>query len=334
MPLRSKVQRILVGTRRRPHHSHLAPRPFLHSDFAEAVCLLIALLASINAPVSWKKAQIGHSITWCGWTFDFNNETIHLARQKLEKLRAGSLLLQGRKLPRKKLEAALGLLMWATSTCQHIRPYLAPLYRDLRSAAGTLKLTHPQFWQHFLDSIDNSAKAIAQPPGLWWAIKARIIKAGGASISFKQDLPRAPHAHKGIWVRIADPLRSEVYLGKESKAAIKWLQQCFAHDRLRPLQQPPLLHCFAAADAMAHEHRVGTGGWIVNSQHCACTAESWIADQVHNFWPQGSPQQYIACWETLVSHDSKAFLGHQHLHSRALSKLSQTGGRMGCTAPH
>ena len=119
-----------------------------HVDFPEAVCILIALLTCINAPISWKKAQIWHG---CGWTFDFSTETIHLAQQELEKLRAQlAKLLQGKKLQRKKLEAALGLLMWATSTCKHIRPYLAPLYRDLHSAAGTLKLIHPQFWQSFL----------------------------------------------------------------------------------------------------------------------------------------------------------------------------------------
>ena len=206
---------------------------FLHVDFPEAVCLLIALLASINAPISWKKARVGHRITWCSWTFDFSNETIHLAQQKLEKFRTQlAQLLQGKKLPRKRLEAALGLLMWVTSTCQPLRPYLAPLCRDLHSAAGTLKLIHPQFWQHFLDSLDNSARVIAQPPGLWLPIKARVIKAGGPTVTCKQDLLRAPHAHKGIWVRISDALRSEVYLGNESKAAIRWLQKCFAHDRL------------------------------------------------------------------------------------------------------
>ena len=276
---------------------------FTHIDFPEAVCVLSALPACINAPISWKKAQIGHDVTWRVWTFDFSAETIHLAQQKLEKLRAQlAQLLQGKKLQRKKLEAALGLLVWATSTCQHVRPYVAPLYRDLRSAAGTLKLIHPQFWQHFLDALGSSAKVIAQPPGLWLPFQARVIKAGNTTVHSKQELPIAPHAHKGVWVRIADPMRSEVYLGNESKAALKLLQRCFARDRLRPLQQPPILHCFAAADAMAGEHRVGIGGWIVTSKHCSWFAEPWSADQVRSFWPHltGSPQQYIAFFETLA----------------------------------
>ena len=37
-----------------------------------------ALLACrLNAPISWKKAQVGRGITWCGWTFDFETETVH-----------------------------------------------------------------------------------------------------------------------------------------------------------------------------------------------------------------------------------------------------------------
>ena len=153
--------------------------------------------------------------------------------------------------------------MWATSTCAHIRPYLAPLYRDLHSAAGTLKLIHPQFWQPLLDSLDDAAEVIAHPPGLWLPNKAKVIFAGNAKITCKKDLPRVTPAHKGLWIRIADPMRSEVHLGNESKAAIRWLQHCFAHDRLRPLQQPPVLPCYAAADAMADERSTGIGGWIV-----------------------------------------------------------------------
>ena len=140
---------------------------FLRSDFPEAACLLIALLTCLNAPISWKKAQLGRSITWCGWTFDFETETVHSAHSKLAKLRTMlQTLLHRGEIQRKKLEAALGLLMWATTTCQHVRPYLAPLYRDLRSAVGTLKLIHPHFWQPFLDALDNSATVVAQPPGL------------------------------------------------------------------------------------------------------------------------------------------------------------------------
>ena len=182
------------------------------------------------------------------------HKTIHLASTKLAKLREQlQQLLHGKELLRKRLEAALGLLMWATCTCKHLRPYMAPLYRDLHSAAGTLKLIHPQFWQPFLDSLVASAKIIAQPPGLWLPFQSGVQQlpqrkpAQGAS-SAQRHL--GPHCTSS---------RTEVHLTAESKSAVKWLQQCFGHDRLRPLQQAPLLACFAAADAMADEKQVGIG---------------------------------------------------------------------------
>ena len=68
-------------------------------------------------------------------------------------------------------------------------------------------------------------------------VLAAFSGVGSAKVSPKNDLPKVPAAHKGTWVRIADPSRTEVHLTAESKSAVKWLQQCFAHDRLRPLQQ-------------------------------------------------------------------------------------------------
>ena len=132
------------------------------ANCAQPICVLLAFLSCVNAPVSWKKAQLSQSITWCGSTFHFGLEALHLSQPKLQKLREQlQALHRWKKVSRKLLEATFGLLMWATSTCPHLRPYMAPLYRDLRSAAGTLKLIHPRMWQHFLDA-----------PGLWLAFKA------------------------------------------------------------------------------------------------------------------------------------------------------------------
>ena len=188
--------------------------------------------------------------------------------------------------------------MWATSTCQHLRPCRAPLYRDLHSAAGTLKLIHPPMWQHFLDALDDTAKVARQPVGLWLPIKAQVIRAGSHELQSKRDLPKVISAQKGI----ADPQRSERHLRQESREALQWLFACFAHDRQRPLRQKPMLYCFAAADARADGDTVGIGGWIVTSQQCAWFAEQWQASELRTIWPQLSdaPQRYIACFETLA----------------------------------
>ena len=234
------------------------------------VCLLLAFLACINAPISWKKAQLSTDVVWCGWSFSLAFETLHLSQVKLAKLRHQlQTLCHSRKVYRKLLEATLGLLMWATSTCPHLRPYMAPLYRDLRSAAGTLKLIHPRMWQTFLDALDSSARVAQQPAGLWLPFKAQVIRAGSHEITCKADLPKVTSAQKGTWIRVADPQRAELHLRPESRDALQWLFTCFAHDRRRILRQKPLLHCFAAADARADGDLIGIGGWIVTASRCA-----------------------------------------------------------------
>ena len=39
--------------------------------FVEQLAILVCFLPATNAPISWKKAQLSHEITWCGWTFNF-----------------------------------------------------------------------------------------------------------------------------------------------------------------------------------------------------------------------------------------------------------------------
>ena len=57
------------------------------ATWKEQAVILTFFIAAINAPISWKKAQLGHSITWCGWTFHSDIEALRLVAGKLAKLR-------------------------------------------------------------------------------------------------------------------------------------------------------------------------------------------------------------------------------------------------------
>ena len=265
------------------------------------MALIVALLSALGVPISWRKAQLGADSTWCGWTFNFDCETVRLTAEKLAKLRAQlHELRHSRKILRKKLESGLGLLMWATSTARHLRPYLAPLYKDLHSARGTLKQIHHSQWQPFLDSLNQEAVVSRQPIGVWLPLHARVIAVGTTAVQCKPDM--VPPAHKAPWIRIADPHRTEIHLRDESRNAIDWLEACFSHDRLRSLRQRPLLQCFAAADAMAQGDTVGIGGWIVTANSVAWFSEQYHMAEVRSMWPalQDTAQKYIACFETLA----------------------------------
>ena len=275
----------------------------LHSRAPQQLAFVVAYLSLVGAPISWKKAAFGPSITWCGWQFCFRTETVCLAQPKLDKLRAQLLqLLQHKRVPRKELEACLGLLMWATSISSHLRCFTAPIYSDLHSPPGTCYPVPPRSWSQFLWCLDASCKIVRDASYLQLPLQARVIEVRGKPVRAKTDIWPIPAADKTIWVRIADPSASEITLRNESKAAIHWLAQCFAYEFTMPLARQPLLPCLSAADAMADGTTVGIGGWLATSSTTWWFAQQWDIQELRTAWPflTKDAQRYIACFETVA----------------------------------
>ena len=246
---------------------------------------------------------MGDTVTWCGWTFDVFCETVTLAAPKLAKLRHELLqLAKQSKVRRKELEATLGLLQWATTLSPHLRPFLAPLYKDLHSCKGTLHSINARNWQNFLDSLDGDARLTKTPLNTWLPRKAKLLEVGGLKIQSKKDVPLVPPSHKPQWIRLADPARGEVHLREDSRFALHWLHRSFAFEQSRPLRAHETLHCMSAADAMGDADIVGIGGWVATSTGFAWFSETWHMDEVRKVWPQLTlpAQRYIACFETLA----------------------------------
>ena len=279
---------------------------FLHKHRSrEAAALIVALLAALHAPISWKKAQFSSEVIWCGWRFCLHTETVELREAKLTKLRDQlAELRQQSKVPRKALEGVLGLLNWATTLSKHLRPFMAPLYKDLHSAKGTLHSIAPGMWQNFYDALDEHAKLTRTPAGTWLPPQAQLLEVGSIKINSKKDVPLVPPSHKHQWVRLADPRRSEIHLRQESKFVLAWLSLCFAHEQPRSLRTAPRMHCFSAADAFADTNKMGIGGWLSTATAFVWFSEIFSADEVRAQWPQlhGSLQPYIhvGCFETLA----------------------------------
>ena len=256
------------------------------SSWEEQVILITCLLSALHAPISWHKAQLGNTITWCGWACHLDLECLRLVQAKLAKLRDQlNKLANSKKILRKLPESSLGLLMWATSTCQHLRPYLAPLYKDLRSSNGALRQIHARDWRRFRDSLSPTAVVTAPPPGMWLSANSRLLEVGSVTVTCKQDVPTVPPSRKPHWVRLSDPARAEVHLRNESRQALRWLLSCFTHDQLRTMRQSPVLRCMAAADAMAEGETVGVGRWISTSKQFLWFSETWLMTEVRKHWP-------------------------------------------------
>ena len=141
--------------------------------------------------------------------------TVELVANKLAKLREQLHALRAaHKVPRKSLEAALGLLNWATTFSKHLRAFMAPLYKDLRSAKGTLHSIAPASWTAFYEALDNTARLTRTPTGSWLPRNAQLLEVGALRVHSKADVPKVPPSHKHQWVRLADPSRQEIHAKK------------------------------------------------------------------------------------------------------------------------
>ena len=194
---------------------------------------------------------MSQQITWCGWTFNFAQETVHLTAEKLNKLR-----MQLHSLTRsKKLLPQTPRAMHRPAHVgnQHMQTPSPILSTALQGPAQRQRHpeTGPSQWQHFLDALGPDATVHRQPLGLWLPMHARITDVGSTQIHSKADIPRVPTAHKATWVRIADPSRTEIHLRDESRQAITWLS------------------C-----------------WIITASQCAWFSETWSMQQMRTVWPQ------------------------------------------------
>ena len=171
---------------------------------------------------------------------------------------------------------------------------MAPLYKDMYSGRGTLQQIHARDWRRFLDALSPDAVVQRQPLGMWLTTGAQLTEVGSQKIHSKADVPRVVSSAKPQWVRMSDPMRNEIHLRNESRAALRWLSSCFSHDQLRLVRQAPQLHCMAAADAMAEGSTVGVGGWISASQSFAWFSEQWDMTEVRKHWALAPTHQECA----------------------------------------
>ena len=71
----------------------------------DQLLLLVIYFQAILAPMSWKKAQFGDAISWCGWDFHFDVDIVALTAAKLRKLRDQlKELCEGQKVSRQLLQ--------------------------------------------------------------------------------------------------------------------------------------------------------------------------------------------------------------------------------------
>ena len=139
--------------------------------------------------------------------FDFAVDIIALTSAKLRKLRNQlQELRQGKKIPRQQLQQCLGLLVWATSIEPHLRPFMAPLYRDPHSPPGTCMRSTPisgaSSWTRLPQTSRSASRARDSSSH---ALQARVLEYGGRRVFTKTDIPVVPKSSKPQFIRASNP---------------------------------------------------------------------------------------------------------------------------------
>ena len=274
------------------------------THFQQTVWSCVVFLMLLNTPISWKKAQLGMSITWIGWDFNLSFLTVQLTDDKLAKVQSNiTSILTAKLVESKQLEQLLGLLIWFSSVAKHLRPHLAPLYKDLYAPPATLVSIPAASWPSFLDCLSDQAVIVHHHPHFNFPLGGKVVEMGHCQVSCKLDLPKAPKTSKLQWIRIAGPCQTSFKLSKEARAKLQWFQSIIHRQcHVFSIPIPPTKILRAAADAFAEHQNFGIGGWIITSKQVCWFSEQFTMDELRRFLPnlQKDAQKYISAFEILA----------------------------------
>ena len=226
--------------------------------------LTLAFCACFKIPLSWKKLQMGQTITWIGWEINLSSACFSLPEAKRNKLHElVSECLRHRQVSRKQLDKLLGLLQWILHGMPTLRPWLSSLYDDMHRPLGTNVSINPTSWMGIGSHLDEELRFTTSPPGTAISAGAKLLSARHVDLHTKADLVKVPVSTKRIWMRVADPTSSRRKLCPDSIDVLRFFQHLSSVEwRPRPLRPPTLVQVETAADAFGKGNHCGIGGWL------------------------------------------------------------------------
>ena len=267
--------------------------------------LTLAFCACFKIPLSWKKLQMGPTITWIGWEINLSAACFSLPEAKRNKLcELVSDCLRHRQVSRKQLDKLLGLLQWILHGMLTLRPWLSSLYDDRHRPLGTNVSISPTFWAGISSHLDEELLFTSSPPGTAIRQGAKLLSARHFDMQTKADLVKVPVSTKRIWMRVADPSSSRRKLCPDSIDVLRFFKHLSSVEwRPRPLRPPALVAVETAADAFGKGNNCGIGGWL----RFPSGRMIWFSQlfEVHHFTALGIPVQSnanldISSYETLA----------------------------------
>ena len=260
---------------------------------------------------------MGHQIIWIGWIFDLHNYTVQLVDTKIERiLMLIQDALEAKQVSAKTMEQLLGMLIWFTAIAKHLRPHLAPLYKNLYAPPATLFSIPAASWPAFVALLDSKGYLRQAHPHFAFPLGGRVVEVGHQPVRDKLDIPIAPKTSKLQWVRICAPMQQNFSLTNETRKKLLWFRSILHRkSHIYPLALPTPGVMRAAADAFAEQDSFGIGGWIITSKSIVWFSEQFSMSELRHFRPQltKDAQKYISAFEVLAQL-ALLMAASQHLH--------------------
>lgn len=237
---------------------------FHRSSAPLCASILLCLSVAINLPLSWKKIRLGTEIKWIGWDIALTSTpraTLPIDKKCRLETVLGLLSCKGRKIARKELEKATGLLSWFATGVRCLRPWLCHFYQLLHSPKINIKaLDAKQLQEVYGLTVEGNISprnAVLSDVCKGWQIRA----VGSAPFESAEDLLTTAGKHNQVWVKFAEWGPKDMRVTEAVAEAASFYKAMVQLQTPVPLLEAdgPLLP--AAADAFADAHSAGIGGW-------------------------------------------------------------------------
>ena len=266
--------------------------------------VVLLLVSFLNIPLSWHKLEMGHRITWIGWSLDAWSDTISIPQEKQGKLiRNLQPLTSSGKFRRSDVETVTGHLLWISDVFASIRWSLGTFYAILSRPGIQLVRLNRQAIQQVLHSLDDNGKLQSfldcpfVPQGSILSRLGKVPFSSGNLQQFRDKCFDLNFAWASFWNCRSN--RVQIYDSESEtiRGILHYIQDCTPK---MSLSIPSRIALQAGADAYANASQFGLGAWLTLPQGDRWMSLQGTRDDLPSFLQADSLQSLIISFETMA----------------------------------
>ena len=296
---------------------------------------LVLFCRAIHLPMSWKKNELSHTITWIGWKFNFHSGLVAVHPDKQKKLLdLISSLLKHNRVPLKIIQKVVGLAMWITQLFPLMRIWLHHLYMDMHKIPATQFSVDPGYWHEMVACLNADLTFHSRPPGTAIPVGGKLVEVRHRKVVTLDDVRSSLLSERRVCLRIRDPTSTRRFLGPGSLRTLFFADWMTHMSPIRTIWPATPCDFFAAADACAHDQMAQIGGFIQMADKTVWFSERFSPEDFYqpDVEVNHNMQRDIVCYETLAQIAIVKLLT-QHLPAQRLAiRISSLSDNTGAEA--